>query len=106
MDPEIRRKVEEAVVGILKKADMEAMTEFKVRAAAAEQLGMDLSSVESKVFVRSVVEGFLISGLMEDGVQKQMPKEEVKERPETSGKEDGIICKVLGRFSLSLYVFV
>ncbi|KAF3777837.1 RNA polymerase II transcriptional coactivator [Nymphaea thermarum] len=62
MDTETKRRVEKMVVGILEKADMTEMTEFKVRSLASERLGIDLSgSREVKKFVRGIVENFLAS---------------------------------------------
>ncbi|CAK8537134.1 unnamed protein product [Lathyrus sativus] len=49
MDPETRRKVEEMVLDILRKANIEEATEFTVRLAASERLGIDLSDSPSRV---------------------------------------------------------
>ena len=46
---------------ILKSADMDNMTEFKVRKMASDKLGINLSAPEYKSFVRQVVETFLQS---------------------------------------------
>lgn len=61
MELEVKCKIEETVIDILKSADMEQMTEFKVRKMASEKLDVDLSAPEYKYFVRSVVESFLLS---------------------------------------------
>ncbi|MQL80965.1 hypothetical protein Taro_013403 [Colocasia esculenta] len=61
MDAATQRRIREAVVDILKGADMAETTEFKVRSAAAQKLGIDLSLPERKRFVRGIVESFLIS---------------------------------------------
>lgn len=61
MDAETQRSIEEAVLEILRNANMEEMTEYKVRSLAADRLGIDLSSTDRKLFVRSVVESFLAS---------------------------------------------
>lgn len=61
MEEETKKKIEEAVTAILDAADMEDMTEFKVRSMAADRLGLDLSSPDHKRFVRGVVESFLLS---------------------------------------------
>ncbi|XP_065860192.1 uncharacterized protein [Euphorbia lathyris] len=63
MKPEIQRKIEQEVLDILKNADTESMTEFKVRVTASERLGMDLTDIKSKKFVRGVVESFLLSSI-------------------------------------------
>lgn len=59
MDAALQERIEETVVEILKTADMQEMTEFKVRQQAAEKLDLDLSVPERKKFVRKVVEKFL-----------------------------------------------
>ncbi|RDX91978.1 RNA polymerase II transcriptional coactivator KELP, partial [Mucuna pruriens] len=61
MEAETGRKVEEMVLDILKKSNIEEATEFNIRVAASERLGIDLSDPRSKQFVRSVVESYLLS---------------------------------------------
>ncbi|PON36485.1 RNA polymerase II transcriptional coactivator KELP [Parasponia andersonii] len=62
MEAERARKIEETVVEILKKTNLEEATEFKVRVAASELLGIDLSErAEYKTLVRSTVDKFLVS---------------------------------------------
>ncbi|CAO2166103.1 unnamed protein product [Urochloa humidicola] len=61
MDEETKKKVEETVLEILRGSDMESVTEYKVRSAAADRLGIDLSAPDRKRFVRGVVEGYLTS---------------------------------------------
>ena len=56
METETRRKVEEMVLDILKKSNIEEATEFTIRVAASERLGIDLSDSPSRHFVRTVVE--------------------------------------------------
>ncbi|GMH00405.1 hypothetical protein Nepgr_002244 [Nepenthes gracilis] len=61
MDIETRRRIEETVAEILRKADMDTMTELNVRAIAAEKLGVDLSGVIYKKLIRQLIEAFLLS---------------------------------------------
>ena len=61
MEPETRRRIEKTVLEILKSADMDEMTEFKVRKLASDKLGINLSAPDYKRFVRQVVETFLQS---------------------------------------------
>ncbi|KAI6707771.1 hypothetical protein NL676_010733 [Syzygium grande] len=71
---ETRQKIEETVMAVLRSADMEAMTEFKLRNEASEKLGFDLSDIDSKKLVRSVLESFLLSDAAgEDGGQGAEP---------------------------------
>ncbi|OVA08211.1 Transcriptional coactivator p15 (PC4) [Macleaya cordata] len=65
---ETESKIKETVIEILKKADMDEMTEFKVRNIASEKLGINLSLPERKQFVRRVLESFLLS--MEEEQQR------------------------------------
>ncbi|CAM8995937.1 unnamed protein product [Rhodiola kirilowii] len=59
MDDEAKQKISEAVLSILKEADMEVMTEYKVRKQASDILSIDLSQPEPKQFVRGLVQSFL-----------------------------------------------
>jgi hypothetical protein len=61
MDEATKKKVEAAVLEILRGSDMESVTEYKVRKAAADRLGIDLSTPDRKLFVRGVVEEYLRS---------------------------------------------
>ncbi|KAL5572126.1 hypothetical protein UlMin_021723 [Ulmus minor] len=97
MEPENRRKIEETVIDILKSANLEAMTEFKVRVAASERLGIDLSRSEYKMFVRKVLENFLISSAeAELGVREEMVEEEQGKRikKEVHDGDGRLICKL------------
>ena len=71
MDEETQKKVESTVLEILRGSDMESLTEFKVRTAAADRLGIDLSIPDRKRFVRRVVEGYLESLSQEDEQEQQ-----------------------------------
>ncbi|CAH1415422.1 unnamed protein product [Lactuca virosa] len=59
MDSEMAKKIEETVLEVLKDSDMDSTTEFQVRKAASEKLGMDLSVSERKKLVRNVVQTYL-----------------------------------------------
>lgn len=83
MDAETQQKIEATVLEILEEADMESLTEHKVRAMAAEKLGLDLSLPDRKRFVRRVVESFLVSKAKEHG-----PKESENENAKNDGGED------------------
>lgn len=61
MEAETRSVIEKTVLDILKSADMDEMTEYKVRKMASEKLGINLSAPDYKPFVRQVVETFLRS---------------------------------------------
>ena len=61
MDEATKKKVEATVLEILRGSDMDSVTEYKVRSAAADRLGIDLSAPDRKLFVRGVVEGYLTS---------------------------------------------
>lgn len=54
-------RIRQTVMQVLQNSDMEEMTEFKVRVEASERLGIDLSDINHKRFVRGVVESFLLS---------------------------------------------
>lgn len=79
MDTETRNKIEETVLEILRNSNMDETTEFKIRKAASEKLGMDLSEPTRKKFVREVVESYL---------KEQQAKAEEEEEEEKQQKED------------------
>ncbi|KAH6779989.1 hypothetical protein C2S52_011226 [Perilla frutescens var. hirtella] len=56
-----RRKIEDTVLQILKASDMETITEFSVRSAAAVRLGFELSGLNHRLLVRQIVDSFLLS---------------------------------------------
>ncbi|KAL6614655.1 hypothetical protein ACP70R_036925 [Stipagrostis hirtigluma subsp. patula] len=76
MDEKTKKEVEATVLDILRASDMESVTEYKVRAAAAERLGIDLSVPDRKLFVRGVVESYL----------RSLPSQEEEEEEE---QQDG-----------------
>ncbi|KAJ3684708.1 hypothetical protein LUZ61_013872 [Rhynchospora tenuis] len=88
-DAETEKRIEEAVLDILKESDMASMTESKVRSEAAKRLGLDLSVRHRKKFVRKVVESFLTT--KEEEAEKEKVKEvqeEVEEGEEEVGEEE------------------
>jgi hypothetical protein len=112
MDPETRRKIEETVLDVLRKANVEEMTEFEVRLAASKRLGIDLLETERKGLVRSVVENFLLSTMEDeegggereeaDSNLHEETKEVVQEeeeqdtrlKKEVTDGGDRVVCKV------------
>lgn len=121
MEPEIQLKIQETVLHILRKADMNEMTEFKVRAAASERLGIDLSDIHCKRFIRGLVESFLLSTLevgAEEGKEAgssnggredtpEMAREGQQEIPRKEFDSEGnrVICKVRTLISCCLSPF-
>ncbi|KAA8516185.1 hypothetical protein F0562_019364 [Nyssa sinensis] len=108
MEPETQsKKIEGTVIEILKDADLEEATEFKVRNMAAERLGIDLSDMDHKRLVRSVIECFLLS--LEDKVQEET-KEVVQEqetRPNVDAKDvhdvgGRVICKLSDKRNVAI----
>jgi hypothetical protein len=71
MDEKTQKKVEAAVLEILRGSDMASLTEYKVRSAAADRLGIDLSLPDRKLFVRRLVEDYLQSLADEDEKKQQ-----------------------------------
>lgn len=102
MEAVIQQRIGETVMDILKSADMEEMTEFKVRVAARERLGIDLSDIDNKRFIRSVVESFLLSTIdttgggkeVDPNVQQQTKEQEAKIKKEINDEGDLVICQV------------
>lgn len=90
---ETEKRIEETVLDILKEADMESMTESKVRAEAAKRLGLDLSVSHRKKFVRRVVESFLASQTTvagdEEAEDVAEADEEEKPNQANEGEEEG-----------------
>lgn len=98
MESEIQRKIEETVLDILNKSNMEEATEFGIRLAASERLGIDLSDSISKHFVRSIVESYLLSIMANGKAEKKENVVSVDEETEVVKlkREDPerIICHV------------
>ncbi|KAJ4952579.1 hypothetical protein NE237_029411 [Protea cynaroides] len=125
MEPATQRKVEETVLEILRNANMDEMTEFKVRTMTSEKLGFDLSGPEPKRFVRKVVESFLLSKETEEqqvtgaaadeenkGVEEEEAgdDEEEERKPTIAAKEfddegDLIICRLSNRRRVTIQDF-
>ncbi|XP_057966806.1 RNA polymerase II transcriptional coactivator KELP [Malania oleifera] len=119
MEPELREKIEDTVLEILKSADMATITEYKVRKMASEQLGVDLSEKERKRFVRQVVEAFIkecqskAEAELENakGEGEAEEEEEEEDRPKRVGEkeydDDGdlIICRISDRRRVTIQDF-
>lgn len=100
--------IEEKVIEILKNSDMDKTTEAKVRRLASEQLGLDLSEPDYKLFVRRVINSYINEQderqshkqQEETEEEKVEPEEEVeeakeeKQEAEYDDKGDLIICRV------------
>ncbi|CAH9132200.1 unnamed protein product [Cuscuta epithymum] len=96
MDSETRTRISETVLEILNSADMDTMTEFKVRQSASEKLGINLSDLEGKKLVRSVVESYLAEqhekGKKEEGnhgKEEDVEEEEESDQKKVGSGEDG-----------------
>ncbi|GMH22635.1 hypothetical protein Nepgr_024478 [Nepenthes gracilis] len=87
MDSKTLERIEAAVVEILQTADMEQMTEHKVRKLASEKLGIDLSAPDLKRFVRRVVESFLREQ-QEKAEQQRLESEQQEEEAEEEEEEE------------------
>ncbi|XVF10384.1 hypothetical protein REPUB_Repub07fG0178200 [Reevesia pubescens] len=59
MDVETREKIKKTVRDILEAADMDEMTEYKIRQMASQKLDLNLSDSKYKAYVRHVVNSFL-----------------------------------------------
>ncbi|KAJ1413764.1 Transcriptional coactivator p15 [Sesbania bispinosa] len=95
MEAETRRKIEEMVLDILKKSNIEETTELSVRIAASERLGIDLSDPESKQLVRTVVESYLLTAAAEEKPpEESQSREAVKPKKEDSER---VICQLSNR---------
>lgn len=98
MDEATKKNVEATVLEILRGSDMESVTEYKVRAAASDRLGIDLSIPDRKLFVRGVVEEYLLSlsskeeaKAEEEGVTGRESKgkeQEEEDEDDDDGEED------------------
>lgn len=91
MEAETRRKVEEMVLDILKKSNIDETTEFTIRVAASERLGIDLSGPETKQFVRTIIESYLLSIATDaDKPPQETPKEVEPPQPQDFNKVVGV----------------
>ncbi|WCJ22430.1 zinc knuckle (CCHC-type) family protein [Euphorbia peplus] len=91
MEPDIQLKIEQTVLDILKNADMANMTEFKLRVAASEKLGIELTDIPSKKVVRSVVESFLLSSAGANGNGRSANEKMVKD---VDSEGNRVVCKL------------
>lgn len=113
MEAETRRKIEETVLDILKKSNIEQTTEFTIRVAASDQLGIDLSAPETKQLVRNVVESYLltVAAAADDKPPQEESRDDVQPNREMimkKEKEDSerVICQVgSSKFNLWTTVF-
>lgn len=94
MEAETRRKVEEMVLDILKKSNIDETTEFTIRVAASERLGIDLSGPETKQFVRTIIESYLLSIATDADKPPQVPPHETPKEVEPPQPQD--FNKVVG----------
>ncbi|KAK1438528.1 hypothetical protein QVD17_04337 [Tagetes erecta] len=77
MDAELAKEIEEVVLEVLNKSDMDTTTEFQVRKAATQLLGVDLSDPERKKLVRNIVQRYL---------EEQQAKVEADEKATEEGE--------------------
>ncbi|CAL5195036.1 unnamed protein product [Lathyrus oleraceus] len=122
MDAETGRKVEEMVMDILTKCSMEEATEFAIRLAASERLGIDLSDSHSRRFVRNIIDSYLISIATDVDKPKEPPQASAeavdvihREPPQESNKvvevkrkKDGsehVICQLSTRRKVTVQDF-
>ncbi|KAG9448242.1 hypothetical protein H6P81_014370 [Aristolochia fimbriata] len=112
MEPETEQKIEETVLDILKDADMQEMTEFKVRSLASEKLGINLSAPEYKRLVRGIVESFISKKQEEaEGAEEAEEVDEGEDkRPGGGDKEyddegDLVICRLSNKRRVTIQDF-
>ncbi|KAK7332736.1 hypothetical protein VNO80_29491 [Phaseolus coccineus] len=106
MESETQRKIEETVLDILNKSNMEEATEFTIRLTASDRLGIDLSDPTSKHFVRGIVESYLLSAMANGKAEK---KENVVDEMEVMKlrREDPerVICHLSNRRNVAVKTF-
>ncbi|CAO2819249.1 unnamed protein product [Amaranthus hypochondriacus] len=117
MDAATKEKVEETVLEVLRNADMEAMTEFKIRQIASEKLGIDLSEPSRKKFVRQIVEDFLAQQQQQQQEQQndavsagEIEEEQEEEDNNKDGREydddgDLIVCRLSDKRRVTIQDF-
>ncbi|GJU93856.1 RNA polymerase II transcriptional coactivator KELP [Tanacetum coccineum] len=108
MEPELKSKIEETVLEILKSSDMESTTEYKVRKSASEKLGIDLSEPERKKLVKNVVQTYLEQ--QQDNEVEEEEESEEDEKKKVGGKEydddgDLILCRLSNKRRVTLTEF-
>ncbi|XVF53102.1 hypothetical protein PTKIN_Ptkin05aG0072700 [Pterospermum kingtungense] len=79
MDSETREKIKKTVREILEEADMDEMTEYKIRQLASRKLDLNLSDSKYKAYVRHVVNSFL---------EEQKAKQEEEEEADATDNND------------------
>ncbi|CAH8335174.1 unnamed protein product [Eruca vesicaria subsp. sativa] len=101
--PPTTHQIEETVKGILREADMDQMTEFKLRISASTKLGFELSDTDHKKLVRDVLESFLLSNPDDEAVHDEANVQEtvspVDPNPTLtastgSEEEERFVCKL------------
>ncbi|ONM38878.1 RNA polymerase II transcriptional coactivator KELP [Zea mays] len=121
---EATKKVEATVLEIPRGSDMESVTENKVRTAAADRLGIDLSVSNRKLFVRGVVDEYLLSLSSQeeakaaeegDAGRESKDKERKEDEEEDEGKGGGkreygdqgdlILCRLSSKRRVTLSEF-
>ncbi|KAK4268889.1 hypothetical protein QN277_022117 [Acacia crassicarpa] len=116
MESETRRKIEETVLDVLKNSNIDEATEFTVRLAASERLGMDLSDSEHKLLVRGIVESYLLAiAEQEDGrVPASEPsapqgvvqcEQVAKPNKEVTKDSEHIICQLSNKRNVAVHDF-
>lgn len=99
------QKIEETVKSILREANMDQMTEFKLRLDASAKLNFDLSGPNHKKLIRDVLEAFLLSNPGDEIAHCEAPVPEtftpVKKDTDSGvaavsagGEDERFICKV------------
>ncbi|CAN1215892.1 RNA polymerase II transcriptional coactivator KELP, partial [Linum perenne] len=89
-------------------------TEFKFRVFACMRLGMDLSDIEHKKFVRGVVESYLLkltddvaAGIEGDAVEAELKRETVEKKDvEVDNYGNRYICKLSYRRSVTVHDYI
>lgn len=108
MEADLKTKIKETVIEILKSSNMDETTEYQVRQSASQKLGIDLSESECKRYVRQVVDSYLLEQQLKaetaqqaDGEEDEEEEEEEdsKKRKKVGAKEfdddgDLIICRL------------
>ncbi|XVF12944.1 hypothetical protein REPUB_Repub08aG0163800 [Reevesia pubescens] len=94
MNAETREKIKKTVREILEEADMNEMTEYKIRQMASQKLELNLSDSKYKAYVRHVVNSFL-----EEQKSKQQQQEEADDDNNNNNQEfdddgDLIVCRL------------
>ncbi|GAQ85381.1 Putative RNA polymerase II transcriptional coactivator KELP [Klebsormidium nitens] len=87
LSTEAQKQVREAAIKELKGANMEDMTERKLRTALEKQLGLELGGEEEKKFLRAVIGEFLDQDEPEE--EPEAPIEVKRKKPEKEGPSGG-----------------